>query len=280
MSRSITPGWRHHLLLGLVLALLAPLTVLASGAAAEVGPEDTPPIINSASVSPNSMPYTGGTATLTVNASDDFAIYQADVSVQNPDGSGLNVPLYPSAIEATSVTYSGSFEVPPNYSDQQLTYYVNVMVYDTNGGFDLAELGEVTVDAQPQFDEPPTVSDPFVSPRDLPASGGPVTLRVSAYDLRGISYAYARVTAPDGGLTDVELIPISSSEFEGVFEAPANTTGDPLTYGVKMTALDDIGQETWIDGGQLTVAGRAAARHGKACSARHSGGRSPCAKGK
>lgn len=281
MPRPFALGCRHHLLLGVCLALLVPLTVLTASAAAQGGGSDTPPIINSASVTPSSMPYTGGTATIDVNASDDFAIYQADASVHNPDGSGLNVSLIPSAIDATSTTYSGNFEVPPNYSDQSLTYYVTVMVYDTNGGFDYTEVGQVTVDAQPQFNEAPVLSDPFVGPRELTAAGGPVTLRVSAYDTGGITDAYARVTAPDGGTTDVTLVPISASEFEGVFDAPANLTGAAQSYGVTMTALDDVAQGSSVDAGTFTVAAATAAGPGRsACSARRSGSRSPCAKGK
>ncbi len=46
---------------------------------------------------------------------------------------------------------------------------------------------QISVDAQPQFDEPPTVADPASDPRDLASAGGPATIAVTASDLRGIS---------------------------------------------------------------------------------------------
>ncbi len=266
-----------RILIAVLLALLAPLTVLAERSVAQEPVEDNPPTITGVTILPGSLPYTGGEVTITVNAVDDFGIVSASAQVTSFLG-GQNVTLLPTGPTA----YSGTVQIGANFSDESLSHLVEVQVTDTNGAMTFEIVGDIQVDAQPQFDEPPIVSDPSVEPRELPPAGGPVTLRVSAWDLRGITYAYARVTDPDGGSTDVELIPISSSVFEGVFDAPANTTSAARTYSVEMTALDDIGQGASVDGGQFTVAAQTATHPGRGsvCSARHSGSRSPCARRK
>lgn len=275
MSRSIIATTQPRALIALLLALLAPLTVLADRSLAQEPVEDTPPTITGVTIVPGSLPYTGGEVTITVNAVDDIGIVSASAQVTSFLG-GQSVTLLPTGPAA----YSGTVQIGANFSDEPLNYVVEAQVTDTNGAMTFEIVGDVSVDAQPQFDEPPIVSDPSVEPRELPAAGGPVTLRVSAWDLRGISYAYARVTGPDGGLTDVELIPISSSVFEAVFDAPANTTSAAQAYSVEMTALDDIGQGASVDGGRFTVAARTHPGRGSVCSARHSGSRSPCARKK
>jgi hypothetical protein len=277
MPRAIAPSLLPRVLIAVVLALLAPLTVLAERSLAQEPTEDTPPTITSVTIAPASLPSTGGEVTITVDAVDDFGIVSASAQVTSFFGS-QGVTL----LQTGPTTYSGTVQIGPNYSEEPLSHLVEVQLTDTNGALTFEIVGDVNVDAQPQFDEPPIVSDPSVEPRELPAAGGPVTFRVSAWDLRGITYAYARVTDPNGGLTDVELIPISSSQFEGTFDAPGNTTSTAQTYSVTMTAQDDIGQESFVDGGQFTVTAPAATHPGRGsvCSARHSGSRSPCARRK
>jgi len=119
------------------------------------------------------------------------------------------------------------------------------------------------------------MSDPLVSPRELPSEGGTVLLGVTAYDLVDTT-AYARVTDSAGGVTYVDLAPTTWPKFEGRLYVPGNATPTVRTYGVEMVGVDAIGQSSSIDAGQFTVAGV----RGKVCSARHSGGRSPCAGGR
>jgi hypothetical protein len=275
MPRSSTTSATRHLAAVLLLALLAPLSVLAGPVLAEEGPQDTPPIIHYASVSPGALPNWGGVATVTVNAIDDFGIYQAYANVQLPDGGGLTVQLFPSG----DTNYTGYFDIPANYGFQPVSYYVDVQVWDTNGGFDTDVAGRVDVEPQPPVNEPPTMSDPFVLPRELPSDGGTVTIGVTAYDLVNTT-AYARVTDSEGGpSTYVDLTPTTWPKFEGRLYVPGNATSMVKTYSVEMTGVDDIGQSTSIDAGQFTVAAINPSR-GPACSARHRRGRSLCAPAK
>jgi hypothetical protein len=239
-----------------ILALLATLLLLpASSVADEPGGEDTAPIITAWRVGPPSLPYQGGQVTIDADAIDDFGITMAYGEIYGPEGIVESVLLIPSAIDPTGLTtYSGSFNAPPNYTDSPVSYGVEFRVTDTNGAVDTELIGNFEVEAQPQFDEAPIVSDPTVAPRELSADGGPVVIRASASDNRSISAVYATVTLPDGGSTEVPMEAISSSEFEGVFVAPANSGATTQEYGIEIIAQDDIGQPGTADAGKVSVA--------------------------
>lgn len=134
---------------------------------------------------------------------------------------------------------------------------------DTNGALTIELIGDVQVAAQPQFDEAPAVSDPSVEPRELPASGGTVTIGVSASDNRGISSVEAAIVLPDGGSVAVPLEPISSSRFEATFTAPVNSGTTPQQYAIQAVAYDDIGQWDSVDAGIVTVAAQPVTRPGR-----------------
>ena len=256
MSRSSVAASHRRLAAAIVLALLALLAALPGGALAQdPGPEDTPPIVSNASVSPSSLPFEGGQVTISIDVLDDLGVAMVYADVFESGGSGQSVQLFPSVIHPSGwITYSGSGVIGPNYSDTTVSYGVVVQAWDTNGATASAVAGEINVDAQPQFDEPPTVADPTVDPRDLGSAGGPVTIAVTAYDLRGISEAYATISPAAGATSYVPLDPISSSRFQGVLNVPANTGTAAVQYAIEITALDDIGQPASVDAGLVTVA--------------------------
>ena len=241
-----------------VVLLTLALLVLASalpGAAVAQEP-DNPPIITNTSVVPSSLPFEGGQSVITADVLDEIhsaPMVYADV-FESGD-SGQSVQLLPAVIhEGGLITYSGVVSVGPNYTDSPVSYGVVVQATDFNGGIDSEVAGEITVDAQPQFDEPPTVSDPAVEPRQLASAGGAVTIAVSAFDTRAVSEVYATVELPAGGTANVPLQGVSSSRYEGVFTAPANAGTVAMQYAIEITALDDIGQPASVDAGVVTVA--------------------------
>ena len=59
---------------------------------------------------------------------------------------------------------------------------------------------------------------------------------------------------PELDTTVAPLDGVSSSGFEGVFTAPENTADAAATYAITISALDDIGQQTTVDAGTVTVA--------------------------
>lgn len=234
-----------------LIALLAAFVAAPGRATAEDGPvEDTPPVVSNGLASPGILSYLGGSVTISADAVDDFGITMVYADVQGSDGTGQSVQL----IQSGGTTYSGSLDVPPNFTDSMVTYSVSVQASDTNGATGTLVIGEIQVDPAPQFDEPPTVSNPSVEPRDLPAAGGAVTIEADASDLRGISEAFATVGLPDGTSTVVPMEAISSSRFSGTFTAPANTGATAQQYAIAVTAYDDIGQPGSADAGIVTVA--------------------------
>jgi len=243
------------LLLGiLALALFTPL--LGPGrAAAEVGAEDTAPLVFNARVSTSSLPYQGGSVSIDADAIDDFGITMAYAEVFGRNGIWESVQLIPSAIDPTGVTtYSGILNLPPNYTEAPVSYGVEIRVSDTNGAVATAFAGEIEVAGQPPFDEAPFVSNPTVTPRQLTAMGGLVKIRATATDNRSISFVHANVTTPGEPVTQIDMEAVNASEFEGAFEVPGNTDAGPRQYAIEIVAEDDIGQPGTADAGIVTVA--------------------------
>jgi hypothetical protein len=241
-------------------ALLAAFVVSPIGAAADDVPvEDTPPVVSNGLLSPGILTYLGGSVTISADVVDDVGVASVSADVQGSDGTTQTVEL----LQTSGPTYSGNVDVPPNFTDSMVTYSVTVNATDTNDAIGTLVLGEIQVDPQPQFDEPPIVANPSVDPRDLPAAGGTVTIEADASDLRGITEAFATIVQPDGTSVVVPMDPISSSRFAGTFTAPANSGTAAQQYAITVTAYDDIGQPGYADAGVLTVAGRPAQRAGR-----------------
>jgi hypothetical protein len=252
MSRSWMNRHQRWPLTGVLFAVLAMLALMSpAGAAAQVI-DDPPPVVTNVRAEPSSLPAEGGLVTIFADASDDGGgITWVQADVQGPYGGPETVLM---GFTNVGTTWSGSLTIPANFTDQQVNYTITVMATDLSGNTTWESGGGISVDAAPQFDERPVVFDPSVSPTSLPSSGGATTIQVSASDDRAISEVYATITRPDGSTTDLPLGGISSSRFEGVFTAPANTGATAAQYTIDVTALDDIGQSASMTAGTVTVA--------------------------
>ncbi len=246
MSRSRPSHASLHRFAVLLAALLAAFVATPGSALAE----DTPPLVSNGTITPGSLPYLGGTVTISADAVDDVGVTTVYANVTNPDGGLQSVQL----IQSGPQTYSGTLTVGPNFTDSPVSYGIEVQATDTNGATDTQLIGSVDVDAQPQFDEAPIASDPTVEPRELPAAGGTVTISAAASDNRGISEVYANVVLPDGSSASVPLEGNASSRYEGTYRVPANTGTTAQQYAIEVVALDDIGQQGTVDAGVVTVA--------------------------
>jgi hypothetical protein len=246
-SNEVIP--KLYVMVAVVLAVLAFLAVGPALAAAQAD-DNEPPVVFNGKATPGSLPYQGGTVTISVDATDDVGVASVGATMYGSDGGFQSVQL----IYTGGTSYSATVALGPNYTDSSVNYSLEIMAMDAEDGSTLEFFNGVDIDAQPQFDELPAVSDPSVAPRSLPAAGGVVTIQATATDNRGISDVYARVTAPGGGTTDVPLEGISSSRFEGTYTAPANTGLTSSQYAISITATDDIGQQDSIDAGNVTVA--------------------------
>ena len=259
MPRLTVPVSKHFRGPAILLALLAIALLLPSLASAcgEEGGEDTGPIVSNAHVSPASLPSEGGTVAISATVEDDCGVSMVYAEMYGTNGFYQSIQMLPWEVAPNGVvTYRGETNIAPNFQEEELSYQFDVQATDTNGAPAEVYAGDVSVAGVPPFDEPPYIYDWSISPQQISAAGGPVTIKTSASDLRGIFYAYALVTPSGGGTgTEVPLEPISASQFEGVFQAPANPTGFGRSYGVEIRAQDDIGQETTANAGTFLQSG-------------------------
>jgi hypothetical protein len=241
-SRVTSFGWVR--VLAAFLGLLGAMVLFSGQAVAdETGIEDNPPAIAGGAVSPSSLSYEGGNVQLSTEVVDDFGVSMVYALVYDPDGSTQMIQLY----QGDKNTYFGTLEVPPNYSNTEVEYGVEIQAYDTNGAYAASLIGGVQVEAALPFDEYPSVVEPTLTPQFLPATGGPATISARVTDDRSVSSVYALITAlPGGGSTEVPLQSNEYPRYEGTFTAPANTGALAAAYIVEIIALDDIGQETRV----------------------------------
>ena len=239
---------------GALVAMLVPLLLLTAPAAAQ----DLPPVVTNGQVNPSTLPSNGGTVTVTADVHDDISVFSVGANAYGP-GSFLSAPML--LTDGDAGTYSGTLEIGPNFAEEPVSHAIEVVAVDGTSGTTMAFVGDVEVAGNPPFDEKPVVWDPSVTPTSLPTSGGPVSLAVSAWDLRGVSDVSASITgeAP-GEAYSVPLEAIGADRFTGVFDAPANTSIFPKHYEVEFLASDDIGQQTVISGERVTVAARPTGR--------------------
>lgn len=241
-----------------VLTLLATLALalpaIAAACIEDGGGEDRGPLIGAAQITPSSFSFEGGTAVVSGEVEDDCGIQQVHAEVSSTEGLYWGFQLLPyEVINSNTTLYRGELQLPPNYQEWPVGYQAVIEAEDTNGSREQAYAGEAEVAAPPQFDEVPYVSGASLSPRVLGSAGGQVTIGVDASDNRAVAGAFAIVTLPDGTQREVRLEPVSSSHFEGSYEAPANPGETPLEYSVVAYAEDDIGQQSSESAGSFVV---------------------------
>ena len=224
----------------------------ADGPSIYVAPvENQPPTVANPSVTPTSLPATGGDVTIRADVTDaDGSVQDVTAFVLAPEGGFTPVPMTQASVGAP---YEGIWTAPANTGEPVAEYAVLITAIDNEGAPGEADAGSVTVDGTPPFDEAPDVFDPSVTPTSLPAAGGQITIEASATDDRAISEVYAVITSPAGSAV-VPMGGISSSRYQAVYTVPANGTSSPVVYSVEVSALDDIGQQDIEDAGTVTVA--------------------------
>jgi hypothetical protein len=247
----MTNDLKRRRMVGILLAVLASLVLAPAGAGAQEQ-VDAPPVVTNVTASPSNLPAEGGLVTIFADAGDENGgVTWVQAEITGPFGGPETVLM---GFTGVGQTYSGSLTIPANFTDSPMNYSVLVQAIDLGGNSTWEPGGGITAEAAPQFDERPFVSDPSVAPRNLPSNGGASAIRVTATGDRSISEVYATVTRPDGSTSYVPLEGVSSTEFEGVFTAPANTRTTAAQYAIEVTALDDIGQSASAHAGLVTVA--------------------------
>ena len=186
-----------RLLRSLVLTVCALAACSAFGAVAVATAQEPVPVTVSGSTSPGSLPYTGGSATISATVTAGAPITSVSAEVSGTDGTYRAIALTPTG---SAGGYSAPFDVPANYTDQPVSYQVTVHALAADDSTGEGYAGEVNVDAAPQFDEKPAVSDVSVSPTALPAAGGTVSIAATATDNRSVNEVHATLTGPGARL--------------------------------------------------------------------------------
>src|SRR4051794_40857272 len=226
MSGRIEGSWgRGRAAIGILTLFAALALVLPASAAACIedgGGEDRGPLIGAAQITPSSLNYQGGTAIVSGEVEDDCGLNFVRAEVVSTEGFYSSFELLPYAVvNANTTLYRGEIQLPPNYQEWAVGYTAVIEAEDTNGSVEHAYAGEAEVAPAPQFDEAPHVSGASVSPSVLNSAGGQVTIAADASDNRAVAGVFAIVTLPDESEVEVPLEAVSSSHFEGTFDAPA-----------------------------------------------------------
>ena len=216
--------------------------------AAAMADEPQPVVISGFAANPSALPPAGGMVILSAVISSPAGISHAAISVYQADGgiTGTDLALTDPATD----TWSGQVTIPGNASNEPVSHTLEIFAQANDGGSAQEIVGSIDVAGQPVFDQAPDVFDAALDPVSLPASGGPVTIRASASDDRSVSEVNAVVSGAGGATWNVPMEPMSSSRFEGTWNAPPNPSPTlSATYSVEVTALDDIGQPGAVAGG-------------------------------
>jgi hypothetical protein len=223
-------------------------------AAAVCGEEGPGPLIKEAQVTPSSLPFQGGTGAIKTRVESDCGVTVV-AEITSTEGTWWSFELLPSEedLNTNHRVYRGEFQVPENFQEWAVSYSVTIHAYEQEGPSAEASAGEIEVAGVPQFDEPPWIDSPSVSPSLWGGGGGTSKIKVSAGDNRGIANVYAIVTYPKGKEVEVPLEGVSFSSWEGLFNVPYNPTATAQTYSVAVFAEDDIGQTTGGFAGTITV---------------------------
>jgi hypothetical protein len=127
---------------------LATVAIPATAVADDPNVDEQPLVFNT-TLTPDSLPQPGGTATVTAEVIEDVGLTEVYADVVGSDGSYQKVPM---ALQSGTVfdgIYSGAIPLPANTTGQPITYTVAVWAVDdllTPGG---DPAGTVTVGATP-----------------------------------------------------------------------------------------------------------------------------------
>jgi Cep192 domain 4 len=213
------------------LAALAVLLLAVPATAAACG-ESAPPSIKSASVSPASLPYEGGTITLTTEVESDCGV-EIYAEVNTSGGLQWSFQMLPTGDPNSNLRfYKAEIGALPNYQESPFTYEFAIRALDDFEGSSEMFAGATEVAGAPQFDEAPYVSNAIVTPTSLGTEGGWVTISADVSDNRSVNYVFANIMLPNETLKEVPLEPVSSSHFVGHYKAPANYGTAVAKYSV------------------------------------------------
>lgn len=237
------------------LILVTSLSLLLLGGTTAHGDEaNQPPVLGTLSLTPSTVGPDGGDVDVSIPVADPDGTVTTVTATAYSTNSGTTVGA--TLGQNGGDDWTGVLVIPGLGGSGDLgdSWSVEVTALDDADGVTTESLGWIDQGAAPPFDELPN-ADADVSPRSLPSSGGDVQITSHATDDHSVSEVSATVTDDEGAEWVVDMDGVSSGVYQGTWPAPPNAAPDDHVYTLLVTATDDIGQQRYVNAGQVTVAG-------------------------
>jgi Tol biopolymer transport system component len=210
---------------------------------------------------PVSLPFSGGTVTLGIDAGDNVAVAGVKATVSSEAQGFFQIAdLSIASGGAANGHWSGSVQIPANPVTDARTYRARFVVTDGSGNQTPPLEATFSVQgAPPPDDKVPALSSAQASPAEVPASGGTVHLSITATDNRGVTGVQALVGLPSGPGDPLNLQRASGTDtdgsWEGDFQIPANDSTTPQAYSFQFLARDAAGNQALTQNPVLVTVG-------------------------
>jgi len=220
--------------------------------AVQVDPNQ-PPTIKICDVTPDSLPATGGTFTVSATVLDDVGVTCVEAEVDGPNPVGT-VTLTLQSGTATNGVWQGTFDVPANGTASPQLYEVDVTAKDGLGGSTTEDCETVSVAGAVLDNQPPVIHDCTFDPQFLPNSGGDVFIQALVSDNQGVATVRARVQKPIGGTAET-LLHGKEGLYDGAHTVGVAVSSAPAFLQVEIVAEDAVGNTATVVCGVVRLAG-------------------------
>jgi parallel beta-helix repeat protein len=210
-------------------------------------PDRNAPQFGSCSLSPSSLPFTGGAVQIQASVTDNVGVASVQARILRNGTVVGTVDLTP----GSAPNFAGTFAAQPNRTDAAQEYAVELTATDAAGNITTVPCGTYTVQVDAVA---PVILSCDATPRELPAAGGQVTFTATVTDAIPLDHVEAIVVRADGTTQHVELGSIGQDQFRGTWTVPANTTPEAQFFTISIIAADVAGNVNSSDCGALTVA--------------------------
>ncbi|MFN3651776.1 MAG: hypothetical protein ACK47B_19550 [Armatimonadota bacterium] len=210
----------------------------------------TPPSLSNCSVTPRSLPASGGDVVIRADATDDVGVTRVQAKVTRPDLTVETILL----ARTSGDTFEATYTAAANSGSTAATYSVEIGAED--GALNLATEPCGTFEVAAGDAQPPVITEANLMPRSMPSGGGPVLISARITDNVGVASAKAVITLPDSSTAEAALtLDTGAMVYRGTYAAPANTARDAKTYSVEIQAADAQGNVGRSAAGGFTVEG-------------------------
>jgi hypothetical protein len=191
------------------------------------------PTVTASSISPSSVPITGGQITVSATISNGAPLKTVKASILN---NGVVVSTITLTNGGSGSTYTGVYNAQPNVSGTAITYTSNVTVVDI-----LSQTSTTLVSGScaQATDTAPAVSA-SITPANLAWQGGLITISASVTTLVMVHGVKANIVLNGTVVGTITLKNTSGNVYSATYNAPPNKTSAPNTYTATITAQDSL----------------------------------------